>query len=78
MINEEIIVGKPLELERQLQMEITQQILSLSSNNYENVCDNMRMIADIIEIIEEHINNNEITLKYNPMGEWYYEESEEI
>lgn len=77
MINDEIMIGKPLELERELQMEIIQQLLTLSGSNYENICDNMRMVANIIEIIEEHMNENEITLRYNPMGEWYCEESEE-
>ena len=74
IINEEIIQGKPLEIERQLQLEITNQILKLNGADYENTCQNMRTVADIIEILEEHINDDFITLRYNPMGAWYLEE----
>lgn len=76
IINEEIIQGKPLEIERQLQLEIANQILKMGGNDYENTCQNMRMVADIIEILEEHINEDFITLRYNPMGAWYLEEEE--
>ena len=79
LINDEIIQGKPIEIERQLQIEIANQVLTLNGNNYENICDNMRMFADIVEMLEEHINEEFITLKYNPMGSWFIdEELEEI
>ena len=77
IINEDIMKGNPLQIERYLQREIANQILHMSVNDYEDVCVNMRMIADIFEILEEHINEECVTLKYNPMGAWYYVESED-
>lgn len=77
IINEDIIKGKPLEIERHLQLEIVNQILKLSGATYEDTCSNMRLTADIFEILEDHINDEIITLKYNPMGAWYLDESEE-
>lgn len=71
IINEELIQGKPLDIERHLQVELANQILSINGNNYENIVTNMKMMADVIEILEEHINEETITLRYNPMGEWY-------
>jgi len=77
IINEDIIEGNPSELIMSLQTQIANQILRMSTNDYEDVCANMRMIADVFEILEEHINDECVTLKYNPMGAWYYVESEE-
>lgn len=74
IINDEIIQGQPLAIENQLKIEIANQILKMSGNDYEDVTNNMRIIADIFEILEEHINDNFITLKYNPMGSWYIEQ----
>lgn len=73
IINDEIIQGDPLTIEKELKREISNQILEFDGNDYENVCYNMRLIADIFEILEEHINDDFITLKYNPMGSWYLE-----
>lgn len=74
IINDEIIQGQPLAIEKHIKMELANQILQMSGNDYENVTNNMRMVADIFEILEEHINDNFITLKYNPMGSWYLEQ----
>ena len=74
IINDEIIQGQPLAIENQLKIEIANQILKMSGNDYEDVTNNMRMVADIFEILEEHINDDFITLKYNPMGSWYIEQ----
>lgn len=76
IMNDEIMQGKPLEIERQLQLEMANQILKMSGNDYENVCDNMRIYADVFELLEEHINDDFITLKYNTMGNWYVEDEE--
>lgn len=76
-IDDEIMYGSPLYIEKELQREIIEQIQNIVGNNYENVCNNMRLIADIIELLEEHINDNFIVLKYNPMGAWYIEEDKE-
>jgi hypothetical protein len=79
VINDGIIQGKPIEIERQLQIEIANQILTLTGNNYENICYNMHMFAYAFELLEEHINDEFITLKRNPMGSWFIdEEPEEI
>lgn len=77
IINEELIQGKPTQIIRHLQMEIANEILKMGANNYEDVCANMRMTADVFELLEEHINDECVTLKYNPMGAWYYVEKEE-
>lgn len=76
IINEEIIQGNPIKIEGALKMEIANEILKMG-NNYEDVCANMRMTADVFELLEEHINDECVTLKYNPMGAWYYVEKEE-
>ena len=77
LITEDLIQGQPLRIERELQKEISNQILTLNGGNYEDVCTNMRLFADVFEILEDHINEDFITLKYNPMGAWYYEEESE-
>lgn len=77
IITEDIMQGKPLTIERELQREMAEQILTMSGNNYENVCNNMRVFADVIELLEEHINEDFITLRYNPMGSWYIESESE-
>ena len=76
LINDEIIKGNPSQIESTLKVEIANQILKMG-NDYENVCQNMRLTADLFEILEEHINDEIITLKYNPMGSWYLVENEE-
>lgn len=73
-ISEELISGNPLMIEETLQRKIANQILKMSAKDYENVCNNMRVFADVFELLEEHINDEFITLKYNPMGNWYIEE----
>lgn len=77
LISDEIMTGKPLNIERELQREIANQILTMNGNNYEDVATNMRQLADVIEILEEHINDDFITLRYNPMGAWYISEEDE-
>lgn len=74
LISDEIMTGRPYNIERELQRELANQILTLNGNNYENVTNNMRQLADVIEILEDHINDDFITLRYNPMGAWYIEE----
>ena len=79
IINDEIMCGEPLYIEAELKREIIAEIQGIVGNNYENVCNNMRLIADIFEILENNINEDFILLKYNPMGTWYKEEDiEEI
>lgn len=76
IINEDIMQGKPTQIIGHLQMEIVNEILKMG-NNYEDVCANMRMISDVFELLEEHINDEYVTLRYNPMGAWFLEEKEE-
>lgn len=78
IINEELIQGNPLAIESTLKVEIANQILKMGANDYENICENMRMTADIFELLEENINKQVITLKYNPMGAWYLDNEEEL
>lgn len=77
IIEEEYIKGQPLQIESYLKIEMANQILKMGANDYENVVDNMRMTADLFEIIEENINKDIIILKYNPMGSWFLSEEEE-
>lgn len=76
LINEEIMQGKPYQLQDYLKREIANQILSMDYKTIENTCNNMRMLADVFELLEKHINDNYITLKYTPMGSWYIENEE--
>ena len=71
IINEELLQGQPLQLERALIMETINALQQINGSNYENTCYNLRLIADVIEEIEDHINDETITFRYNPMGSWY-------
>lgn len=71
IIEEELLQGEPLRLERALIMETVNALQQINGSNYENTCHNLRLIADVIEEIEEHINDDLITFKWNPMGAWY-------
>ena len=71
IIEETLLQGKPLQIERELQIQLANQILTMTGNNYQDTCEQMRQMADVFEILEEHINDDFITLKYNPMGCWY-------
>ena len=77
IIEEEILQGEPLRLERALIMETINALQQINGSNYEDTCHNLRLIADVIEEIEEHINDDLITFKWNPMGAWYRVENEE-
>ena len=77
IINEEIMQGQPYTIERMLQPIIANQILTMTGNNAEDVIENMRQYADVFEILEEHINDDFITLRYNQMGAWYISEEDE-
>ena len=78
IINEELIQGNPLAIESYLKVEIANQILKMGASDYEDVCNNMRMTADVFEILEDNINKETVTLRYNPMGSWYLEEETEV
>lgn len=71
IIEEELLQGEPLRLERALIMETVNALQQINGSNYENTCHNLRLIADVIEEIEDHINDEIITFKWNPMGAWY-------
>ena len=73
-ITDELIQGNPLLIEQNLKIEIISQIQDIKGDNYENICDNIRNFADLVEILEDNINKDFIILKYNPMGKWYIEE----
>ena len=78
-ISSEIIAGQPYFVEDEIKRDIIGQLQRLKGNNYEDICFNMRLMADVIEILENYINDEFIVLKYNPMGAWYKEEDlEEI
>ena len=76
IIEDEFIQGKPLNVERYIITEIANQMLKINAANYEDTCNNMRLFADVVEEIEEHINDDLITFRYNPMGTWYRVEDE--
>lgn len=71
IIEEDILQGEPLRLERALIMETINALQQINGSNYEDTCHNLRLIADVIEEIEDHINDEIITFKWNPMGAWY-------
>ena len=70
-ISEELIKGNPSEILEIVKKEMTTQIMHMSSDDYEDTCFNMRLMADLFEILFEHINDYYVELKYNPMGSWY-------
>lgn len=75
-ISEELIKGKPSEILEIVKKEMTTQIVYMSSDDYEDTCCNMRLMADLFEILFEHIEDEYVELKYNPMGSWYFVEDE--
>ena len=77
IINDEIMQGNPSMIESMLKVGLANDLLKMAGNDYENICDNLRKMADVFELLEEHINDEYITLKYNPMGSWYIKEDEE-
>lgn len=76
IITDEIMQGRPYQIQYYLQKELATQILSMDYKTIEDVCNNMRIFADVFELLEEHINDDYITLKYNPMGCWYTQKEE--
>lgn len=77
-INDEIMQGKPYQIQDYLKAELANQILKMDYKTIENTCFNMRLFADVFELLEEHINDDFIVLKYNPMGSWYIAEKEQV
>lgn len=75
-ISEELIKGNPSEILEIVKKEMTTQIVYMSSDDYEDTCCNMRLMADLFEILFEHIEDEYVELKYNPMGSWYFVEDE--
>lgn len=76
LIDDEIMQGKPYIIQDYLKRELANQILQMDYKTLEDTCYNMRLFADVFELLGEHINDNFITLKYNPMGSWYIESEE--
>ena len=78
IINEELIQGKPKELIEIIKSEMIYQLeeLDIEQSNYEMFAFNLQLFAQIVELIGDNYNKEIITLKYNPMGSWYIEESE--
>lgn len=80
-INEDFMEGIPILLKRVL---IRKTIIALEyyrddfkKSIHENIGDNLKLIADVIEEIEEHINDEHIRFVYNPMGAWVRVEEKE-
>lgn len=76
IINDEIIEGNPLKIESELKIEIANQILKMGASDYENTIENMKMVADIFEILEENIDKEFIRLEAHPMGGYVLKEVE--
>lgn len=71
IVTDEVLSGNPSMLEMYLQKELANMILNMDYKTVEETCFKMRLLADVFEILEEHINEEHITFKYNPMGYWY-------
>lgn len=69
-IDNEKMQGQPLVLEKEIIMDLANQLLRFNANESENTIANMRNYADALEILEEHINDNFIILNFNNMGTW--------
>ena len=62
--------GNPLRLEKIIIQETIRALQDINGSNYEDTCHNLRLMTDVIEEIEEHINDKYIKFEYNPMGAW--------
>ena len=65
-----LMEGNPLRLEKVIIQETIKALQDINGNNYEDTCHNLRLMVDVIEEIEEHINDEYIRFEYNPMGAW--------
>ena len=70
-ISEELIKGNPSEILERITKDMAAQIIYMSIYDYADICCNMRLMADLFEILFEHINDDYVELKYNRMGSWY-------
>lgn len=77
-IDTEKMQGQPLALEKEIITDLANQLLQFSANNAEITLFNMRNYADALEILEENINDNFITLNFNNMGTWEKVEENEV
>lgn len=73
-VNDEEIKGRKEDIRQYIIGEIRKQLQE--ETDTENLVDNLRNTADILELIEGNQESDIITLKYNPMGKWY--KAEEI
>ena len=71
-ISEDVIAGTPRLLVEGVKQELIFEIKRVEiTDNYEDVCTNLRMATDILQLLAEHIEDDFIELLYNPMGCWY-------
>ena len=65
-ISEELIKGNPSEILERVTKEMATQIIYMSSDDYENTCCNMRLMADLFEILFEiFLLSNAVSPKIN-------------
>ena len=69
IVSDEEIKGHKEDIRQYIIGEIINQLRS--ETDTENLVDNLRNTADILELIEENEEGDIILLKYNPMGAWY-------
>ena len=77
-IKDESIKGIVKDVKEYFLYEIASQCMTIEAE-YENIISNFRMVADLLENLEEIENDKEVIIvKYNPMGAFYYIKEEEV
>lgn len=72
--NDEEIKGHKEDIQQYIKKEMIKQLQE--ETDTENLADNLKMAADVLELIEDNEESDIITLKYNNFGGWY--KAEEI
>lgn len=70
---DEEIKGHKSDIQQYIKKEMITQLQN--ETDTENLADNLRHAADILELVEDKEEGDTITLKYNPMGQWFEAET---
>lgn len=76
-VDEEKMCGTPTQLKNYIKKEVKYQMTHLEDIGIEMVSFNLKMSAEILDIINENSDKKLLTLLYNPMGSWFLKEETE-
>lgn len=66
IINDESVIGLVKDVKEYFRYELANQCMS--DIDYENLCDNMELIRDLLINLQDDDENNKVEVKYHPMG----------